>query len=357
MGIGRCPDRPGAPERLVRGDGAGYRHRDRRMPGQPAPVAPLALLALRHVLGLASALPWARACRGRPSPCPRKRRNSSSRDSGDNSTHWRRAARACFRSPTLGLGPETRDFQARPVIEAIPTHISTGGPLRFGAVVRIVVLPLGAVVAPVVCSALRITRDDAVRSGDAPAPAEPAHAGAECATTAFYLWSMIAIPGVMYLMTIDVYFYHFYYFVLCPFVFVLIAMCMLPWEPRSFGPGACAGPDELSFSRLYPPDRRDQSRGVWLELCPAGGIGEGRPIRVDSTDHAARAHAVAPAARSRSIIRSCPRRVAQASGVAHDSSSARLVGAPRASRSSTMSGRLLRAAQAERSRRVVFVAC
>ena len=30
-------------------------------------------------------------------------------------------------------------------------------------------------------------------------------------------------------MTIDVYFYH-YYFVLCPFVFVLIAMCMLPWR-------------------------------------------------------------------------------------------------------------------------------
>ena len=45
----------------------------------------------------------------------------------------------------------------------------------------------------------------------------------------FYLWSMIAIPSIIYLMTIDVYFYH-YYFVMCPFVFVLVAVCMLPWR-------------------------------------------------------------------------------------------------------------------------------
>ena len=52
----------------------------------------------------------------------------------------------------------------------------------------------------------------------------------------------------------------------------------------------------------------------------------------------------APAAFSISAIWSWRRFTAQASGVAHGSSSGRLVGAPRASRNSTMSGRSLRAA-------------
>ena len=41
-----------------------------------------------------------------------------------------------------------------------------------------------------------------------------------------------------------------------------------------------------------------------------------------------------------------PRLMAQDNGVAHGSSSGKFVGAPRANRNSTMSGRLLRAAQA-----------
>ena len=40
---------------------------------------------------------------------------------------------------------------------------------------------------------------------------------------------MIAIPGVFFLMAIDDYFYH-YYFVFCPCLFVLVALCMLPWR-------------------------------------------------------------------------------------------------------------------------------
>jgi len=58
------------------------------------------------------------------------------------------------------------------------------------------------------------------------------------------------------------------------------------------------------------------------------------------------AHAVAPAVRSKSTMWPCPRLVAHASGVAQGSSSPRFVGAPRASNSSTMSGKSLRAAQA-----------
>ena len=51
MGTGRCGDRPGAPERLVRGGGPCRRHRDRRVPGHPASIAPLALVASWHFFG------------------------------------------------------------------------------------------------------------------------------------------------------------------------------------------------------------------------------------------------------------------------------------------------------------------
>jgi hypothetical protein len=55
---------------------------------------------------------------------------------------------------------------------------------------------------------------------------------------------------------------------------------------------------------------------------------------------------VAPCCRRISITSACPRRSAQARGVAHGSSSGTLVGAPRASNNSTMSGMLVRAAHA-----------
>ena len=35
--------------------------------------------------------------------------------------------------------------------------------------------------------------------------------------------------GRIFVMTTDMYFYH-YFFVLCPFLFVLVAYCMLPWR-------------------------------------------------------------------------------------------------------------------------------
>ena len=57
--------------------------------------------------------------------------------------------------------------------------------------------------------------------------------------TGFYLWSTLAIPGVFFALMIDDYFYHYFY-VFCPFLFVMLAACMLPcagsswawWSPR-----------------------------------------------------------------------------------------------------------------------------
>ena len=115
VGPGRCLDRPGAPERLVRGGGPGHRHRGRRMPGQPAQIALLALVALRHRSG--------------PDRCPplgtHLPRSPLSPPAGHvvDRYHefasigylygWRRARRACFLSSILGLGLDTQRLSGR----------------------------------------------------------------------------------------------------------------------------------------------------------------------------------------------------------------------------------------------------
>jgi len=133
----------------------------------------------------------------------------------------------------LGLGDDTPDFEVRPIIDGIPTHVPELLRLFIvlAVVVRIVVRLSGAVVVPGLRWASRINSDDVGRRRDRSAAAtrEPAHTGRECVSTGFYLWSLIAIPGVIFVMITNVYFYH-YYFVLCPFLFVLIAVCLLPWR-------------------------------------------------------------------------------------------------------------------------------
>jgi hypothetical protein len=68
-----------------------------------------------------------------------------------------------------------------------------------------------------------------VKGPDGGASSEPPHADGEFASTSFYLWCTIVIPCAIFVLTTDVYFYH-YFFVMCPFVFVLLALCLLPWR-------------------------------------------------------------------------------------------------------------------------------
>lgn len=56
----------------------------------------------------------------------------------------------------------------------------------------------------------------------------------EWTATGFYLWSTLAIPSVIFMVMVNLFFYH-YYFVLCPFLFVLVAAFMLPWRSILFG--------------------------------------------------------------------------------------------------------------------------
>ena len=69
----------------------------------------------------------------------------------------------------------------------------------------------------------------ATREGDTLTSAGPSQADTQIGATRFYLWSTIGIPSILYILTTNVYFYHYFY-VLCPFLFVLVAACMLPWR-------------------------------------------------------------------------------------------------------------------------------
>ncbi len=190
----------------------------------------------------------------------------------------------------LGLGRDTPDFQIGPIIDGIPTHVPEllSRFIVLAIVVRIVARLIDAIVAPGLRWALRMIAHGAGRrrNGDASASREPAHAGRECTSTGFYLWSTIAIPGVIFVLTTNVYFYH-YYFVLCPFLFVLVRGVHASVAPRPLGSGDRPGPDELCLPELRPPEGRDRPRGVWLELRssreplkPAAGKGQ-EPLLID----------------------------------------------------------------------------
>ena len=142
---------------------------------------------------------------------------------------WWRPRRALAFS-SLGWVMIQRGFEIGPTINGIPTHVPDILSLFIvlAVVVRIVVRLIDAIVAPGLRWASRMITHGVGRrrNGDASASREPAHADRGMCVHGFYLWSTMAIPSVIFLLTIDVYFYH-YYFVLCPFLFVLVAACLL----------------------------------------------------------------------------------------------------------------------------------
>jgi hypothetical protein len=192
------------------------------------------LWLLGSVLGLISALPWARALPGSP----------LSPQGGPVDDIIINRVRGCLYELTatatsvlpfsaLGLGDDTNGYMIGPIIDGTPTHVADllCYFITLAIVVRIVVRLFDAIVAPGLRWAFRlIAHPVGSRSvGDASAATEPSLADSQCVSTGFYLWSTIAIPCVIFVLTTNVYFYH-YYFVLCPFLFVLVAACMLPWR-------------------------------------------------------------------------------------------------------------------------------
>jgi hypothetical protein len=191
------------------------------------------LWLLGSVLGLMTALPWARAL---PT-------SSMASSAGNVNTAMEKriigytyslfgAATGVFPFSFLGLGLDTDDFRIGPMIDGMPTHVNDlmGLIIVLAVAARIVARLIGAIVAHGVRWPVRkSTSGSGSRDGDSSAAAGPDHAGAEAASTGFYLWSTIAIPGVLFLLTTNVYFYH-YFFVFCPFLFVLLAAYLLPWR-------------------------------------------------------------------------------------------------------------------------------
>jgi hypothetical protein len=133
----------------------------------------------------------------------------------------------------LGLGHETADYLVGPTIDGMPMHVPDlmSWFTVLAVVLRLAVRCVAVLVAPGIRWARRTKahRAGGGHRGFAPVPTEPPGSGPECASTAFYLWSTIAIPSVLFVTMTGVYFYH-YYFALCPFLFVLVAVCMLPWR-------------------------------------------------------------------------------------------------------------------------------
>jgi uncharacterized membrane protein YhaH (DUF805 family) len=189
---------------------------------------------LGTALGLLSALPWARALpRTPPSPPAGTVDRIIVRHVFGYLYGVVASSTSVLAYAALGLGRDTPDYEISPIIDGIPTHVPDLLSLSIilAIVVRIVVRLIGAIVAPGLrwASGMIALGVGVRRNGDASASGEPARADGECDSTVFYLWSTIAIPSALFLLTTDVYFYH-YFFVLCPFLFVLVAVCLLPWR-------------------------------------------------------------------------------------------------------------------------------
>ncbi len=133
----------------------------------------------------------------------------------------------------LGLGEDALEFEVGPIIDGIPLHVPEL--LRLFVVLavgaRISVRLFGAVVAPGLRWGWRMIArlSGRHREVDVSGSQEAPDAAGEGPSTGFYLWSTVAIPSVIFFMAVGEYFYH-YYFVMCPFLFVLIAVFLLPWR-------------------------------------------------------------------------------------------------------------------------------
>jgi hypothetical protein len=186
------------------------------------------------VLGLTIAIPWARALPRSTPSAPAGPTAIVIRDRVLGYLYGIAAGTSsAFPFQVLGLGYDTREFEVGPIIDGLWTHFTEalGAYFILAFVLRIVVRLIGAIVAPGLGRAWQMIakRVGWSRNGNTSVAGPPAHANREYSSTGFYLWSTIAIPGVIFLVAADVYFYH-YYFVFCPFLFVLAAMCMLPWR-------------------------------------------------------------------------------------------------------------------------------
>ena len=239
LGIGRRPDRPGPPERLVCSGGTGTRHRDRGIPGPPAAITLLALLAAGQRPGLDRLVSWVRTLSQSPfSPPHEPFTDLVIHRIAANGYSIVAAVFCVFPYSFLGLGEETRNFLIGPVVQRIPTHIpelaglSMGLAVAAGALVWLVRL----VVAPACdghCEGPR-PMSASIGMGMRPHPQSRSPPSEPPRRTGFYLWSMLAIPIAFYLLTIQVYFYH-YFFVFCPVLFVGIAAFLIPWHRALMG--------------------------------------------------------------------------------------------------------------------------
>jgi hypothetical protein len=134
---------------------------------------------------------------------------------------------------TLGLGSDQNDFMVGPKIQGIRTHVGDG--LAWLILLLVAATVVVRLVGEVLVPGFRyVMRNVASGVGNRPGSprlqsGEPSGADEESASTGFYLWSTIAIPCTMFICIINVFFYH-YFFVMCPFVFVLLAVCLLPWR-------------------------------------------------------------------------------------------------------------------------------
>ena len=133
----------------------------------------------------------------------------------------------------LGIGNDLQPFLVGPVIDGVPLHFYDALILfiLMVSVARLIARLIDAIAA-VGRRWSRRTMTDGIAAHpheDASVSAAPARTADEGASTGFYLWSTLAIPCVVQLVTINVHFYH-YYFVFCPFLFVFVAVFMLPWR-------------------------------------------------------------------------------------------------------------------------------
>jgi uncharacterized membrane protein YhaH (DUF805 family) len=185
------------------------------------------------LVGLVSALPWAYELPENPVAMPAASVVVLFKHAFACVYELTAAATSILPYTVLGLGRHTSDYEISPIVGGIPAHIpdALDGLIAALITLRIVVRLGVALVGPAVRWIIRriTARGASASSSDAHPPSEPKSNETRPASTGFYIWSMIALPCAIFVLTTNVYFYH-YFFVMCPFLFVLLAALMLPWR-------------------------------------------------------------------------------------------------------------------------------
>jgi hypothetical protein len=189
---------------------------------------------LGTILGLASAVPWLRDLPSLNNAAPATSIATLVLTKGFTFLYGLvGAGTSLFPYAFLGLGDESKLYMLIPHIDGVPMRIPDVITWVISLIIasRFVARLWTQVIGPAIDGFVRlITRSDAERRQSAEAaPTQPVEAAPNGASTGFYLLSMIAIPFATYALVIHVVFYHYYY-VMCPLVFVLLAVFMLPWR-------------------------------------------------------------------------------------------------------------------------------